>query len=153
VGANLWLRELEPSAARWVAKLAIARAMREVCERRGFFPARSLRQGSDDEAPTYLSALDRIVGGAWTSEDGRIDYWAAAKNVRCPLYALASDGDPINANPECVARFALRAPGPVTFDRIARADDGGPAPDHMGMVTTARSTSSWARIAAWMSGL
>ncbi len=154
VASNVWLRETEPSGARWLAKLAIARAMDEVCARRGYFPARALRQGSDDEAPSYVAALGRVVASAsWTSEDGRVDYGERMRRMRTPVYALASDGDPIHAHPECAARFALRAPGRVTFDRIARSDDGGAPPGHMEIVTTARSASAWARMERWMAEL
>jgi predicted alpha/beta hydrolase len=154
VASNMWLREIEPSGARWLAKLAIARAMDEVRVRRGYFPARALRQGSDDESPSYVAALTRVVVRAsWRSEDGRVDYWDEMRRMHTPLYALASDGDPINAHPECAARFALRAPGRVTFDRIARSDDGGSPPGHMEVVTTARSASAWGRLERWMAAL
>lgn len=151
VASGLWLRELEPRAPRWLAKLVIARAMEEVRVRRGYFPARALRQGSDDEAPSYLAALHRVVTGFWGSEDGRTDYWNQARHVSTPLYSLSSDGDVINAHPECAARFALRAKARVTVDRIARADDGSDAPGHMEVVTTARSLSAWGRLERWMS--
>jgi predicted alpha/beta hydrolase len=153
VASNMWLREIEPSRARWLGKVAIARAMEAVRVRRGYFPARALRQGSDDEAPSYIAALGRVVEGFWGSEDGRTDYWDQMRRMRTPLFALASDGDRINAHPECAARFALRAPGRVTFDRIARSDDGGPPPGHMEVVTTARSASAWGRLERWMAEL
>ena len=153
VASNVWLPETESSRVRWMAKVALTRAIEEVRLRRGFFPARALRQGSDDEASSYMAALWRIVRGFWGSEDGRIDYWEAARSVRTPLFALASDGDPINAHVDCAARFALRAAGTVTFDRLASSDDGSPPPGHMEMVTTAKCASSWGRLERWMSGV
>jgi hypothetical protein len=41
----------------------------------------------------------------------------------------------------------------VTFDRIARSDDGGAPPGHMEVVTTARSASAWGRLERWMAEL
>jgi len=153
VATNLWLREIESSSIRWAAKLAIARTMEEMRLRRGFFPARALRLGSDDEASSYAAALWRIVRGFWGSEDGRVDYWNAVRKVRVPLFALASDGDPINAQVDCAARFAMRAAGNVTFERIRTSDDGGKAPGHMEIVTMAESSSAWGKLEGWMAGI
>jgi pimeloyl-ACP methyl ester carboxylesterase len=153
IASNMWLEALEPSFARRLAKRAIGRAMHEVCERRGYFPARRLRLGSDDEAADYMATLWRVVDrGLWGTEDGRVDYWEQLRHVNVPLFALSSDGDPINAHPECAARFALRAKGRVTIDRIRASDDGGAAPGHMEIVTTERSASAWGRLEEWMRG-
>jgi alpha-beta hydrolase superfamily lysophospholipase len=151
VASNVWLPETESSPVRRMTKLAIARAIEAIRARRGYFPARALRLGSDDEASSYMAALWRMSRGFWGSEDGRVDYWDAARCVRLPLFALASDGDPINAHVDCAARFALRTAGLVTFERIAASDDGGKAPGHMEIVTTPSCVSSWERLEQWMS--
>jgi pimeloyl-ACP methyl ester carboxylesterase len=151
LASNVWLEEIEPSYARRLAKRAVTRLVEEACRRRGYFPARRLRLGSDDEAAEYMAVLSRAVErGFWGSEDGRIDYWDRLRQVGVPQFALSSDGDPLNAHPECVARFALRAKGRVTIERIREGDDGGPAPGHMEIVTTARSVSAWGKLEAWM---
>jgi predicted alpha/beta hydrolase len=154
IGANVWLEAIEPSPARMLAKRAIARAVEAVCRTRGYFPARRLRLGSDDEAAAYMKGvLWRVVErGFWGTEDGRVDYWERMRDVAVPLFALASDGDRLNAHPECAARFALRAKGRVTIHRLEQSDDGGAAPGHMEMVTTEASTSAWGRLEAWMRG-
>ncbi len=153
VASNVWLAAIEPSYPRLLAKRAIVRAMDAMCRRRGYFPARGLLLGSDDEATEYIAALSRIaLQGFWGTEDGRVDYWDQLRHVAVPLFALGSDGDPLNANPECVARFALRARGCVTIDRIRASDDGGAPPGHMEIVTTERSVSAWGRLEAWMRG-
>jgi predicted alpha/beta hydrolase len=153
LASNVWLASIEPSYPRLVAKRALTRAMDAVCRRRGYFPARGLLLGSDDEAADYIAALSRVVErGFWGTEDGRIDYWDQLRHVAVPLFALGSDGDPLNAHPECVARFALRARGEVTIDRIRASDDGGSPPGHMEIVTTERSVSAWGRLEAWMRG-
>jgi predicted alpha/beta hydrolase len=153
LASSVWLHAVEPSAARMIAKRAIGRAVQEVCRRRGYFPARQMRLGSDDEAAEYMASLGRVVlRDLWGNEDGRLDYWEQMRHVSVPLFALASDGDRINAHPECTARFALRAKGTVTIDRIRASDDGGAAPGHMEIVTTTRSASAWARLETWMRG-
>lgn len=152
-GANVWLRELEPSPVRWLAKRAIARLIDEACARRGYFPARALRLGSDDEASEYMRAITRPVReDRWTSGDGSKDYLRSLSQVTIPVMAIASDGDRINCHPACAARFLARVAGPRTFERIARGDDGGPPPDHMGMVTSERAKSAWDRLERWMRG-
>jgi predicted alpha/beta hydrolase len=150
-GANVWLRAFEPSLARWAAKHAIARMLDEVCTRRGYFPARALRLGSDDEPTPYMRHISRAVrGDQWGSEDGREDYARALENVRVPVLAIASDADKINCHADCAARFVARVSGPWTFERIRKSDDGGPPPGHMEMVTTPGASSVWARMERWM---
>jgi predicted alpha/beta hydrolase len=151
LASNVWLESTEPSHPRMLAKRAIGRAMEEVCRRVGYFPARRLRLGSDDEAAAYMGALWRVVDrDLWGSEDGRIDYWERLRDVAVPLFALASAGDPINAHPECTARFALRAKGKVTIDVVRASDDGSAAPGHMDIVTTRKCLSAWDRLEAWL---
>ena len=153
LASNVWLESIEPSYPRALAKRAIGRAMDAICRKRGYFPARRLRMGSDDEAAEYMATLWRVVArDLWGTDDGRVDYWEKLRHVGVPLFALSSDGDPINAHPECAARFALRAKGKVTIDRIRASDDGGPAPGHMEIVTTGAVRSAWGRLEAWMRG-
>jgi predicted alpha/beta hydrolase len=151
VASGLWLEQLEPVYARTLAKRAIGRAIQAVTRKTGYFPARRLRLGSDDEAAEYMASLWRITGrGFWGTEDGRTDYWERMGTVGIPVYALASRGDTLNVHPECATRFALRARGRVTIDVVRANDDGGPAPGHMEIVTTRACVSSWARLEAWM---
>jgi predicted alpha/beta hydrolase len=149
VASNVWLEAVEPSFARTLAKRALMRTVQAVCRRRGYFPARVFGMGSDDESAAYMAGIER---GFWGNEDGHIDYWDELRHVAVPLFALASDGDPLNAHPECVTRFALRAKGRVTIDRIRASDDGSAAPGHMEIVTTEKSVSAWGRLEAWMRG-
>jgi len=153
IASGVWLREIEPSAARFLVKRGVGRTVNAICEKRGYFPARLLGLGSDDEAAAYMAALWRVVDlDFWGNEDGHLDYWERLRHVAIPLYALASDGDRLNAHPECAARFALRAKGKVTIDRLRASDDGSAPPGHMEIVTTAQSLSAWSRLEAWMRG-
>ncbi len=150
-GANVWLRELEPSRLRWAMKRAIIATIDATCARTGYFPARAMRLGSDDEPSRYMAALSRVVReGRWGTDDGRVSYLDALGAVTIPVRAIASDGDRINCHPDCAARFVGRAAGPVAFDRIRAADDGDAAPGHMEMVTAASATTAWARLERWM---
>ena len=154
VGANVWLRELEPSRVRWLAKRASLAAIAAVCRRLGRFPARRLRMGSDDESRTFFEDFERFaVTGRWTSADGRLDYLAAlASRARPRASSMVSDGDRLECVPDVAAmRFAARVRGPARgHPRHRPGDDGGPPPDHMGMVTSGRVARAWERVETWM---
>jgi predicted alpha/beta hydrolase len=152
VGANVWLRELEPSARRWLAKRGVMAGLLAVSRRVGRFPARRLRLGSDDEPRAYFEDFDRYTRtGRWTGADGE-DYLAALSRVRAPVLQVVSEGDRLECVPESGARFVARCGGPHEIVRITRSDDGGPPPDHMKMVTGGRIGSVWDRVEAWMRG-
>jgi len=151
VGANVWLQELEPSRARWLVKRAALAAIVATSRRVGRFPARLLRMGSDDESRAYFEDFDRFARtGAWTSTDGSADYLAGLGALRVPVLQLVSDGDRLACVPECGVRFVARCGGSHEVIRVTVGDDGGPPPDHMGMVTSGRIGSAWERIEAWM---
>ena len=151
VAAGIWLRDLEPSPARWLVKRAALAGMVAVARRVGRFPARLLRLGSDDETRAYVEDFERFARtGAWTSADGTLDYLAALARVRVPVLQMVSDGDRLACTPECGARFVARCRGAHEVVRVTAADDGGPAPDHMGLVTGGRAAKAWDRVEAWM---
>jgi predicted alpha/beta hydrolase len=151
VASNVWLPSLEPSRARWLLKRAVFTTILAMTDRRGFFPARALRLGSDDEARAYFAAFRRFATtDTWASDDGRHDYLASLRDVRVPVFSLTSEGDRLNCHPDCAERFVLRCSGPVELDRVRRSDDGGPPPGHMDLVTSDRVTSARRRMEAWM---
>ena len=151
VGANVWLRELEPLPSRWLVKRATLAAIVAVSRRVGRFPARLLRMGSDDESRAYFEDFERFARtGAWTSADGSADYLAALGDVRVPVLQVVSDGDRIACLAESGVRFVARCAGGHEVIRVTVGDDGGPPPDHMGMVTGGRIGSVWERVEGWM---
>jgi predicted alpha/beta hydrolase len=153
VGANIWLRHLEPSLARWLAKRAVLRAALALSRRAGRFPARTLGAGSDDESLRFFEDFERFARTGWVSRDGREDYTAALRKVTCPVLQLISDGDRLTCSPECGEGFLALCGGERSLERISRTDDGGPAPSHMGMVTSGKVNRAWERVEAWMRGL
>ncbi len=150
VGASVWLRELEPSMVRWLAKRASLAAAAAVARRLGWFPARALRLGSDDVSRACIDDLERFARtGRWQSSAGDVDYLASLDRVRVPLLQIVSDGDRIECPPDCGARFVAHCGGRPETMRIALGDDGGPPPDHMGIVTSGRARGVWERAEAW----
>jgi len=144
--ANVWLRDFEPNGAIWTLKRATLEGFVRTARRVGKFPARALRLGSDDEALGYVEDLARFgLEGKWRSRDGARDYLAALGNVHAPVYAIASDGDLLNARPVCVERMVARCRGPIHIDRVRRSDDGSRPPGHGALVTTDRAASAFAR--------
>ena len=149
--SNVWLPEDEPSRLRWIAKRGTATLIDAVCRRRGFFPARALRLGSDDEAGGYMTDLTRFIReGVWTSRDGGQDYRASVANVRIPVVTIASRGDTFNCPPASAARFVERVRGPMKTFTVEIADDGGAPPDHMALVTGPSARRQWGQALAWM---
>src|SRR5207302_1327832 len=124
VAANIWLRSLEPSPARWLVKRGVMEAIDAVCTRRGYFPARVLRMGSDDESREYFRDFVRYVRtGRWASRDGAHDYLANLARVTAPVMQIASDGDRLNCHPACAEAFLARCGGIRALERVRRADD------------------------------
>jgi predicted alpha/beta hydrolase len=146
-----FLGQHEPSRARWWLKRAIFASMLATARRVGRFPARRLRLGSDDETLASCEDFDRVARtGRWTSRDGRADYLAALAKVRVPVLQVVSERDRFECVPECGERFVACCGGPRQVVRVARGDDGGDAPSHMGLVTSRRVRSVWDGIDAWM---
>ncbi|HEV3191672.1 MAG TPA: alpha/beta fold hydrolase, partial [Polyangiaceae bacterium] len=151
LGSCVWLRRLEPSLSRWWLKRATIAAIRAVSLRAGRFPARALRLGSDDETRACVEDIARFVrSGEWTSADGKIDYWASLPSLRVPVLQVVSEGDRFECPPESGIRFVATVGGRSDIVRVASADDGGPPPNHMGLVTSGHVPSVWNRIEQWM---
>jgi predicted alpha/beta hydrolase len=153
VGANVWLRQLEPSLVRWLVKRTSLFAALAMCRRLGRFPARAMRLGSDDESLAYVDDVERFARtGVWGSANGGVDYLSSLARVRIPVLQMVSNGDRIECTPDCGERFVACCGGPHEVLRIERGDDGGPPPDHMGLVTGGRTRSSWQHAEAWLRG-
>ncbi|HEY8073479.1 MAG TPA: hypothetical protein VIF62_05205, partial [Labilithrix sp.] len=151
IAGNVWIRALERSRVRWAVKRAIVASMLGVVARTGRFPARALRQGSDDEPARYMNQLfGAALRDAWTSADGEEDYLASLARVRIPVVSVASAGDRINCHPSCAEAFVRRCAGPVETLVIHASDDGSAPPDHMQIVTTPRARSVLVTALTWV---
>lgn len=150
VACNLWLREVATSRALRLVEAASLSLFQRVAMRRGYFPARALRLGSDDEALPYVRDLCRFSKEGWRSADGRDDYFANLPRVDVPVYAIASTGDHLNARPERVRAFHASCGGTTELDVVRRSDDRGPPPDHGGLVTTTGAYAAFDRAEAFL---
>jgi predicted alpha/beta hydrolase len=152
VAANVWLRRLELSRRLWLTKRAVAESLVLLSKKRGYFPARMLRIGSDDEAARYILALTRTTReGRWTSDDGREDYGELTSRIRVPVATITSQGDRLMCTPDCGERMVASASGPRLSLRVRKADDGSPPPGHMELVTSGQVRKVYRSALAWLS--
>jgi predicted alpha/beta hydrolase len=151
MATNVWVPRDEMNPALRARKSAVIAAMRAFTRARGYFPARALRVGSDDEAASYMdSVFDCWDRDRWQSDDGCVDYFEAMERIATPVLAIASVADSYVCSPQASFRFVSRATSAsVRFEVVRRADDGGDAPGHMELVTTRRATSHWDAIATF----
>jgi predicted alpha/beta hydrolase len=146
LATSIWLPGEEPNEFLRVRKAGVVGVMRALTRARGYFPARALRVGSDDEAAPYIENWARNWhNDEWMSDDLRVDYRAAMAGLRIPILAIASVGDRFLCTPQAAFRFIGRASrANVRFELIRRSDDDGrDPPDHMAIVTARRAVSSW----------
>jgi predicted alpha/beta hydrolase len=155
IATNVWLPSEEPNLLLRAKKAALTRLMRTITRTRGYFPARALGAGSDDEAAAYVEGwTSNWARDQWMSDDLAVDYFEAMERVSCPVLAITSLADRLLCTPQCAFRFIGRASrASVRFEMIRRADQQGtPLPDHMEIVTTRRAVSFWHDVAGFCTG-
>jgi predicted alpha/beta hydrolase len=153
LATNVWLPSAEANPLLFARKAAAVRLVEIATRARGYFPARGLGFGSDDEAAPFMAGWTGWWRkGRWTSDDDRVDYLEAMSRLRVPLLSIASMGDAYFCTPVGAVQFMKRAASTRTnFEVVRRADDGGPAPDHMQLVTTRAVVSVWHKVAEFCS--
>lgn len=73
----------------------------------GYFPARALRLGADDEPRNLRRDISHWIGGAWVDATDGFDYAAAARQVTWPpILSLAGSADRYLGHPADVKDFA-----------------------------------------------
>jgi predicted alpha/beta hydrolase len=149
IATNVWVPKDEQHPILRARKAATARACQMVTRAAGYFPARALGIGSDNESARLMRGwIGWWLRDAWTSDDGTVDYHAAMRHVTIPVLGIASLGDRLFCTPACAARFARRLPA-ATLDVVRQADDGSSPPDHTELLTSTKATSSWRKVAAF----
>lgn len=151
IGANVWIRQIEPSRMRWLRKLAVLAALSAIGRTLGKLPGRGLRLGSDDAPYTFVR--DWI---SWARHDkwGGLehDYFAGAAQLTIPVLAIFGAGDSIICHPDSGRMFHERLERAAVEMHVAGRSECGHVPDHMSMVTDKRSRPLWQRIARWLAG-
>lgn len=139
---NLWIRQCEPRTARWLRKRATLALWLLLSRPLGYFPARRLRFGTDDEPVSLVRDFGRWVAtdGCKRLSDG-VDYLAGRARVKQPVLAFVGEKDDLLCVEECSARFLAPIP-----DHTLRSVPGA---DHMTLVTRETSRPAWEQTAAW----
>jgi pimeloyl-ACP methyl ester carboxylesterase len=115
----------------------------------GRLPARRLRQGSDDEARSYVS--DFVRGwrtGQWRARDG-FDYFAALPSLTRPVLAIVGAGDRLLSPPED-ARSLVAPIAHADFRVVGRATGLPFDPGHMELVLDERARPAWDEVARFV---
>ncbi|MBK9262051.1 MAG: alpha/beta fold hydrolase [Polyangiaceae bacterium] len=152
IAGNMWVPSCEPDKARRAAKTAMLAAFLGMAETWGYFDPRPLRFGTDAVALPYVRQFWTMwSSNRYGSTDGSIDYREALGRVTIPVFSVASEADTLLAHPVSVELFLRPIPEKQkTLRVISGRDFGAPAPDHMGLVTDARSRPVWNEIADWI---
>jgi predicted alpha/beta hydrolase len=109
ISTNVWLPSEEPNPFLRARKGAIVRMMRVVTTTTGYFPARALGIGSDDESAPYVEGwTSNWERDRWLSDDLAVDYMDAMGCLRLPILAVTSLADRFLCTPQ--AAFSLHPP-------------------------------------------
>ena len=152
IASNTWVRAFEPSRLQWMKKRAVLSLFTGLARRKGYFPAKDYKFGSDNEARRYVEQFGRWArSGRWTSEDGSRDYLAGLARVACPVLSIAGAGDRFMCPPEEARRFHARLTrAPVTEWIVSKDSRFGYDATHMSLVTSRRGKVLWEAMATWL---
>jgi len=147
-GANIWLREMEPSRIRWARKRATMEVFGAAARALGRIPARALGFGSDDVSLAFALDLHRFVSTSrWFSHDG-FDYLRGLEHIRTPVLAVLGSGDELLCHPVAGRHFHDALPCCTT--REFGPPQVGFAPGHMELTTDLRSAPIWHEAGRWV---
>ena len=153
LASNAWVRELERSQLRWMRKRAALVPFIGISRTFGYFPARRLKVGSEDEARAYVEQFEQWASsGRWGSADGTRDYLAGLARVTQPVLAVSGAADTLLCpTRDCRAFHARLRNAPVTYWEVSRHSRFGYDANHMSLVTSKRGARLWQEIARWIS--
>lgn len=150
LGGNVWLRRLEPSRLRFLAKRLSYAALLLLSRPLGYLPVRRLGLGTADESGPYLAQMGGWVhSGDWTDRAGR-SYLEALASVRAPILSIAGAGDRLMAVPDCQLALVRRSAGPVTHWVVGKEQGDAVDAEHMQLVLDARLRPRWRALARWV---
>ena len=140
--ANVWVPGFEPSFVRWLQKRAVLSLWLLVSRAFGYYPARKMRMGTDDESLGLVADFNRWAktGRCLRQSDGA-DYLAGLARVRPPVLAYSGEKDGLFCVPECARRYLASVPD--------HAHRSVPAATHMSLVLSRRSRPVWEETAKW----
>lgn len=141
-GANLWRAADEPNPLLWQAKATTMRLWRSVARAVGYFPARRLGVGSNDEPLRYVSDLTRFALTGQALGEGGVDYFAGLPAISVPVLSFVGTADRFYCRRPSAERFLAAVPQVTLLDV--------PGVDHMGLVMDQRARWAWKWTARWL---
>ena len=146
---DVWLRDCEPSRARWLLKRSVMATAEKIARAHGHFPATRLRMGNMDESAGYWADIARNVrAGTWAARDGT-DYRAGLARVACPCLHVVSVRDRLYASPASALCLTSVVPRRTVWQLGRDPGLDQLRPDHMGLLT-GDSEPLWRGVAAWL---
>ena len=141
--ANLWIPQFDDRKLRWLRKRATLAMWSLLSRPLGYFPARRMKMGSDDEPLALVRDFSRWAdtNGCARISDG-LDYLAHRERVRVPVLAFVGGRDRVLCAEECSAKFLAPVPD-HTLEVV-------PGADHISLVTREHSRGAWERTAGWL---
>jgi predicted alpha/beta hydrolase len=151
VSSNMWLRSHEDDWLLRAKKDVRILSVKAFTAGFGYFPARLLRIGSEDESAGFTRQMvSCYFDSFWGTQDGRIDYLAGLANIKTKILVVRGKGDKLSCTSQSIRRFHARVPD-VTYREVGKGDqDLDFDPEHMSIITDNRSSPVWAGIADWL---
>jgi predicted alpha/beta hydrolase len=155
IAGNMWLPSCEHDPIRRAKKTAILAGFLGIAEAWGYFDPRPLRAGTDAIPLPYVRQFWTMwKTDRYGSADGLFDYREALGRLTIPVFSITSEADTLLAHPASVELFLQPIADKLKTLRVfTKQDFAAPAPNHMGLVTHARSIVAWNEIADWMERL
>jgi len=150
LAGNVWLRRWEPSLGWWLIKRIYLLVFAGLTRMRGYFPARALKVGNEDEAREYVLQFAGFARRGWRSCEGH-DYLGGMRRISVPVLGVTASKDRLFCRPESARRFlAELAQARVESWVVGNGEIVDFAPGHMDLVTDPRSRPLWHKIAEWL---
>jgi oxygen-independent coproporphyrinogen-3 oxidase len=134
------------------ARRVLAALARALSRARGYFPARALALGPEDEpGPVMEQWMGWNLSGRWQGRSG-VDYLSRLGEIDLPLLAMAGGGDRLWAPPEACQDLADRlASEDWTFVVAGRRDGYSADLGHPGLVVSPLARREvWPALSGWL---
>ena len=153
VASNLWLRQDEKNMVKRLKKEMQIIALDLFSRIYGYFPARRIKMGPEDEAAGYIRQFLKVYRQSrWGNCSGTIDFRAGLSQVETPLLLVSGKADQLWCSPEAVHLFHAAIPEQwKTIWAVGKNDYGLDFdPGHMDILTNNRSAPLWEAMADWI---
>lgn len=115
----------------------------------GFFPAKRLRMGPENESKQAMRDCCRLVD--WAKGKNKASFWQGFERISCPILAFGSDGDSVDPAPGCRELIAPMASTDKTFIQLGKQQGHRRDYDHVGMLVSKDAQGEvWPMLLDWL---